>query len=90
MTMMMSSPNSRFESFNVTLVLIFTLLTTERVGVNWWPVLGHAMKRINVYIFNRPWLSVASSAGHIVPAARSHGQADDAVARFSEAGALLA
>jgi len=48
------------------------------------------MKRINVYIFNRPWLSVASSAGHIVPAARSHGQADDAVARFSEAGALLA
>jgi hypothetical protein len=34
MTMMMSSPNSRFESFNVTLVFSFTLLTTERVGVN--------------------------------------------------------
>jgi hypothetical protein len=34
MTMMMSSPNSRFESFNVIFDFSFTLLTTERVGVN--------------------------------------------------------
>ena len=47
-------------------------------------------ERINVYISNRPGLSVASSAGHFAPAARSHGQTGDAVARFSEAGALLA
>ena len=47
-------------------------------------------ERINVYISNRPGLSVASSAGHFAPAARSHGQAGDAVARSSEAGALLA
>jgi hypothetical protein len=32
--MMMSSPNSRFESFNVIFDFSFTLLTTERVGVN--------------------------------------------------------
>jgi hypothetical protein len=48
------------------------------------------MKRINVYIFNRPWLSVASSAGHFAPAARSHGQAGDAISQISEAGALRA
>ena len=87
--MMMSSANSRFESRSVILVLSFTLLTTVRAGVNWWPLLGHAM---SVSMFTFP---IGLAVGGEQRRAYRPGSAQPRTGRrcrcqISEAGALLA